>query len=112
MTVLFSQTVHRFFNVLPSLLQLATLVSWFSTSRCTTAYKTSALQISRLAPQYILEAQRVDWVMNVRDEWFGPGTGYASLSIGQFNALGLGVLSMRSECKRSSTLKQLAWLDP
>ena len=37
---------------------------------------------------YILEAQS-GLGMTVRDEWYVPVTGYAGLSIGRFNALGL-----------------------
>ena len=101
MTVSFSQAVHRFFDqcapfcpstrnagvlVQYGLVQVAGVIARLHT-------KTSTWQLSRLALQYILEAQRVGWVMNVRDERFVPGTGYASLSIGRFNELALGVLS-------------------
>ena len=60
---------------------------------CTPAYKDFYIADCRPALLYILEAQRVDWVMNVRNEWYVPGPGHASFSIGRFNALGLGVLS-------------------
>jgi len=46
-----------------------------------------------VAVVYIREARRVDWSMNVRDERYVAVTGYAGLSIGPFNELGLEVLS-------------------